>query len=286
MSNKTTPRTRPETATIKSTPTASANTTKTGGIEMNRIARNLWTLTAIAGLVFGVAASAPGAIIVFSDDFDTGETVGNTPTNWTDNSDDNQSVAVSSTESASSPNSMYFNDTSTVADGAAIADATFTQTTSDIVEWEFSWREDNEISAGTYGGMLRARLQDASGTDGLLLKTTGEFDAGFDLSYRGPLSDTVIGTISENTWNTIRVVADMTAETADVYLNDALKLTDLDFRNSVSSFSKMRFDSSFGAEGVMYVDDISVINPIPEPTSLALLGLGVTALLARRRRRR
>jgi len=188
-----------------------------------------------AGLLIGLLAPAAQSAVVFSDDFDTGETVGNTPSNWTDSSDTNQSVTVSDEQSVSSPNSMFFDDTSTVANGAAIADTTFTSTSTasgDIVEWEFSWRENND---NAFGGMLRARLQDASGTDGLLVLTTADGDAGFDLSYRGPSTstppdnDTVIDTISEDTWNTIRVVADMTAETADVYLNDILKATGLNF---------------------------------------------------------
>lgn len=236
-----------------------------------------------AFLIFALASTSYGASI-FSDDFDTGETVNNTPTDWTDSSNVNQSVTVSNTLSVSSPNSMFFDDTSTTANGAAIADTTFTPTTGDIVEWEFSWREDNDA---VFGGMLRARLQDASGTDGLLVFTTAEADAGFDLSYRGPgsppASDTVIDTISENTWYTIRIVANMTSETADVYLNDTLKQTGLDFTNSVSSFSKMRFDSSFGSEGVMYVDDVSV-SIIPEPAAAGLLVVGAVVMLGRRRR--
>jgi len=229
-----------------------------------------------AGLLIGLLAPAAQSAVVFSDDFDTGETVGTDPSNWTDNSDTNADVSVSTTEAQSLSNSMLLDDDNT--NGAAIANTTFTSITSGIVEWEFSFFETDT----SLPGLMRARLGNSSQANGLLVITAG--DGSGEVLFRQPSTDTVIGTIVLGAWNTVRVVGDLATDKADVFFNGSLAESNLDFRNAVSSFDALQFDSSSGLTGDLFIDDVSV-TVIPEPASLALLGLGGAVMLSGRRRR-
>ena len=237
--------------------------------------RRMLALTLTAGLSLGLVSGSAQAG-VFSDGFDTGETVGNDPANFTDNSDSSADVSVSNTQSLSSPNSMLLDDDNT--SGAAIANTTFTSITSGIVEWEFSYFEANASTGDPE--LMRARLGNSSQANGLLVITKG--DGSGDVLFRQPSTDTVIGNISLNEWNTVRVVGDLATHKADAYFNGSLAASDLDFKNAVSSFDALQFDSSAGLTGDLFIDDATIA--IPEPASLAMLGLGALAMLPRRKR--
>jgi len=45
----------------------------------------------------------------------------------------------------------------------------------------------------------------------------------------------------------------------------------------------MRFAVQNAGSSTIYIADISAFSPVPEPSSLAAIGLGAIALLARRR---
>jgi len=238
-----------------------------------------------AGLLIGLLAPAAQSATVFSDDFD-GETVGNDPSQWTDNSSDtNADVSVSSTEAQSPSNSMLLDDDTS---GAAIANATFSEITSGIVEWEFSFFETATNTDPLVPGLMRARLGNSSEDEdnGLLVITAGDGSGNvlFRQSTTETNPDTVIGTIALDEWNTVRVVGDLATQMADVYFNGALAVSDQLFRNTVSSFDALQFDSSAGLTGDLFIDDVSV-TVIPEPASLGLLGLGGAVMLSGRRRR-
>jgi len=236
-----------------------------------------------AGLLIGLLAPAAQSAVVFSDDFDTDETVGTDPSNWTDNSDTNADVSVSNTEAQSLSNSMLLDDDNI--NGAAIANTTFTSITSGIVEWEFSFFETATNIDPPAPGLMRARLGNSSQANGLLVITAGDASGNvlFRQSETETDADTVIGTIALDEWNTVRVVGDLATQMADVYFNGALAVSDQLFRNTVSSFDALQFDSSSGLTGDLFIDDVSV-TVIPEPASLGLLAVGGAALLGRRRR--
>jgi len=234
-----------------------------------------------AGLLIGLLAPAAQSTVVFSDDFDTGETDGNTPSNWTDSSDTDADVSISNTQSLSSPNSMLLDDDNT--NGAAIAKKTFTSITSGIVEWEFSFFETATNTDPLAPGLMRARLGNSSQANGLLVITDSDGSGNVLFRQLETETDTVIGNIELGEWNTVRVVGDLATQMADVYFNGSLAASDQLFRNTVSSFDALQFDSSAGLTGDLFIDDVSV-TVIPEPASLALLAVGGAALLGRRRR--
>jgi len=237
-----------------------------------------------AGLLIGLLAPAAQSATVFSDDFDTGETVGTDPSNWTDNSGASADVSVSNIQAQSLSNSMLLDDDNT--NGAAIAKTTFTSITSGIVEWEFSFFETATNTDPPVPGLMRARLGNSSQANGLLVITAG--DGSGNVLFRQPSTDTVIGNIALDEWNTVRVVGDLATQMADVYFNGSLVVSDQLFRNTVSSFDALQFDSSSGLTGDLFIDDVSVnddsVTVIPAPAALPA-GLALMGLTMLRRRR-
>jgi hypothetical protein len=61
-----------------------------------------------------------------------------------------------------------------------------------------------------------------------------------------------------NLWYTMKIKADVTTDTADIYVNGKLKCTGVSFNNVVSSFDSIRFSTSTTNTGVKWVDDVRV----------------------------
>jgi len=136
-------------------------------------------LAVFAGLCWSPQFADAASITVFSDNFDSGEAVGTDPNNWTDGSATGNDVVISTARANSSPNSMFLDDDNA---SAAIASTTFADV-SGIVTWEFSFNETLD-AGGDRAGMLRARLQDSIGTDGIIVNTNANPDGTDELRVK------------------------------------------------------------------------------------------------------
>ena len=82
------------------------------------------------------------------------------------------------------------------------------------------------------------------------------------------------------TWYDLRVDADSVNKELKVYINDVYlftHITSTDYRSGSSGL--------FGGNNGGYFDDFSLTNPVPEPSSLLVLGGGVVGLIGIRKRK-
>lgn len=70
-----------------------------------------------------------------------------------------------------------------------------------------------------------------------------------------------------NVWYKIKVVANMSTHTADIYMNGRLLQSATTFANpSVNSINKVKFSTSAANTGIAYIDDILIYDLLPQPT--------------------
>lgn len=289
---------------------------------MNRITRNLWTLTAIAGLVFGVA-TAPAATIAHWT-FDGG-TVGNTISSDTDVE---ASIAVTpfSDGTATYANGPTGLDTAASFDGdvglkSDPRSGTLTGLSALTVE-AYIYLDLESGAVGTSGTMnifRKSALWVGDGNDGdpedgfSLVLSNGKPVMRLGRDSTGDAADrdmaAVIATSAINnrewvhvagTWdggngNLKLFVDDVEVTTTAVEQGDTGNFFPTSLTGTLNDASNDgpaaigaldRGGSSFGQYFIGEIDEVKISDiVIPEPASLALLGLGVTALLGLRRRR-
>lgn len=140
----------------------------------------------------------------------------------------------------------------------------------------------NNAGAGLLGGGPTVVLRDDSG-DAL-----GHFRV-FSNDF-GTVTDLAQPRLMENEWRTVTMVmnlidgdANENTFTFDYSGDDVGPSGPLPFNTSTGAISGIGFNAQQG--GSYFIDDLVVdYQPVPEPTGLAALGLGATALLGRRRR--
>ncbi|WP_231891331.1 hypothetical protein [Paenibacillus swuensis] len=83
------------------------------------------------------------------------------------------------------------------------------------------------------------------------------FTAASRLVYRNNGgSDTVLQTLSPNTWYTIKLVANPVTDKVDYYVNNELKASGIGFRNA----DNIEFSGGWGGIGTIYVDQVKLTN--------------------------
>jgi hypothetical protein len=109
----------------------------------------------------------------------------------------------------------------------------------------------------------------------------------FDTAFKNKYLDTDPHNDAANEWVTVSVVQD--GNTASVYMNGVLFSTNTSTNSS--GYAWLGYEDMFGSIGSSTIygifDNVQVLpgNAVPEPTSLAAIGLGGLALIGRRRRR-
>jgi PEP-CTERM motif-containing protein len=98
----------------------------------------------------------------------------------------------------------------------------------------------------------------------------------------GPTTWVTVGSFSDNDVVTIKVVADISAQTYDIYFDGATTpvVDDLLFAGTFANVNRCTWDTP--GDVSILVDGVSIT---PEPATMVLLGLGGVGLLIRRRRR-
>lgn len=96
---------------------------------------------------------------------------------------------------------------------------------------------------------------------------------GGDITFRDSSGyTTLVDNYSENVWYALKIVADVQAQVADVYVDDVLKLSGVGFWKSVSHIDMLYSYTPDSTEGQHYLDDIKVYTgsaptATPTPTS-------------------
>ena len=137
------------------------------------------------------------------------------------------------------------------------------------------------------GNNLRFQVYDDAGTRAIRL----------DLDNGGTVKNNGGGAILEytgnNKWLTLEITTDLASDTYDLVIQRddraaPLTFTGLPFNNAVSNFGSMQFNDLGGAGSTSeyYLDNVSAVVVIPEPTTSVFLLGGLGVLLLRRYKRR
>jgi hypothetical protein len=92
-------------------------------------------------------------------------------------------------------------------------------------------------------------------------------------------AEVAIADISDNTWYTVRVIADMVNKAMDVYVNDVKKVSGVPFKSSQAKVDSFMFVTPWGSSGAGYIKNVIMTNqnvppigqlpsPTPTPTPL------------------
>jgi len=153
-------------------------------------------------------------------------------------------VTVEEIPSSTNKSIRLYDDSNTAAVSAA---KNFTQHTGDVV---YEFRMMGEQTGGSAGFSGRS----TAGTNAF---TVALSPAGDIYTYDGDVQ-TVIQTYSANTWYNVRVVAKLSSNTFDLYIDNVLKVKGLSFRNSATGLKGVHLNTGGSARGTFFFDDIEV----------------------------
>lgn len=227
-----------------------------------------------SGEVSAIPTGEPETIFLVDDDFEAAAP-GSTPEGYivTPNPQDaDHQVVVSEI-----PSAMTGNDSSQalkVYDNASGNTSFFKafapQKGSVIVEADIS-------SPGWPGTSAVLSLQNAAGnrsplTIELRVPSLPTPQSGYTLTYKVNGADhKLTAPPSNNQWYTFKVVANVPARTADIYVNDALSAEDVPFQSDVSAdgIGRISAKTPGGGKGTLYYDNIKVyVEPVESPKGL------------------
>lgn len=180
-----------------------------------------------------------------------GMTAGSAPAGWTVVNDPSTTCTVQNTPSTSD-RSMRFTDSNTT--GYSRATKTFAAT-SGLITAAWRHRQDQQSNWN------RFFLQSGS-TVAVELYTiaSGDDSSTYGLYYRNAAGgDFFVAALNTATWYDIKVEANTTTDTADIYVNGVLRKDNAPFRTAVTSVNSILFGS--GGSSTMsglYVDDVTV----------------------------
>lgn len=195
---------------------------------------------------FVLTETAAGTTLV-NDTFDGG-TTGQAPAGWAVTGSGG-TVTVEEVPGAADK-SMDVNDTSTTA--TVQAEKTFTAQTGTVtVEFEAkAGAIDQTVKLGyLYGGTTNAVS--------VYFRNSGH------IYYYDGNTYSSAQTFAANTWYTFKIVADVAADTYDLYIDDMNTpvVTGASFRNAVSSIDKIQFGSIDGETGKVHVNNVYIHTP-------------------------
>jgi hypothetical protein len=79
--------------------------------------------------------------------------------------------------------------------------------------------------------------------------------------YRNPAgTDVAITTYATNTWTSVKIVANASTDSFDIFVNGVSRGTALPFRNATTSLNTVVFGSGGSTTGTHYIDDVFVKN--------------------------
>lgn len=137
------------------------------------------------------------------------------------------------------------------------------------------WDVQSHTSLAQYGRVLLR-----NGTTAAIEISTSVSNGQLRLHYiNSGNAEVAIADISDNTWYTVRVIADMGNKAMDVYVNDVKKVSGVPFKISQASVNSFMFVTPWGGSGTGYIKNVIITNenvppigqlpsPTPTPTPL------------------
>lgn len=260
-------------------------------------------LAATASFAFTISASAS---VIFTDDFETGETVGSAPadSNWVP-VQGGIIVRDSTTEAPFGAGNQYLEVEGRQSGGNGFSFARNESLTGNLatVSFDFSWDGDNTDSYmrwtlrgdnGTNNLRPLHRIDVGGGANDIAVVASGATgpQVNVDTPYRFDVVFNFTGSATA-AYNGANTVA---ANSMDLWIDGVLVIDDEAFDRGNNANNTAFTDFGFWAQtgtdptfGNFYfdnyqVEDMAVVTAIPEPSSFALIGLGVLGLLGRRKR--
>ncbi|MBD2846633.1 exo-alpha-sialidase [Paenibacillus sp. IB182496] len=132
----------------------------------------------------------------------------------------------------------------------ALVDAVraFNPTTTDEVTAAY------RVMADASGGVFGFSLRDAAGVNAITVALDG---SGQLYTYDGGTKSDVAA-YSADTWYEVEVVANLEAQTFDLYVDGVLAAADYAFRHAAPSFADLRLNSTGASVGTAYFDELTV----------------------------
>ncbi|WP_168118800.1 hypothetical protein [Paenibacillus sp. HB172176] len=109
--------------------------------------------------------------------------------------------------------------------------------------------------AGQTTGVFGISLRSGSGVNGV----TVAFDGNGDIyTYDGGIKTVIYSSYNANAWYGLKLVADMAAQTFDIYIDNVKVGDQLAFRHAVTELSNIRLNSTGAGQGIALMDDIVI----------------------------